>query len=101
MNYVPLQGSERYKFEGATATGLANQDEWLEVSVRVRRKAKLPSFEKFGLPGGPKKPLSRTDFADKYGASQEDFAKVEAFAKAHDLTVNAKDAATRTLHLGG
>jgi len=101
MNYVTLQGSERYKFEGAIATGLANQNEWLEVSVRVRRKAALPSFDKFGLPGGPKKILSRDEFAEKYGASEQDFAKVEAFAKAHDLSVNSKNTATRTLHLGG
>jgi len=101
MKSVPLKGSERYKFEGATATGLADENEWLEISVRVRRKADLPSFENFGLPGGPQTPLSRTDFAEKYGAADADFAKVEAFAKAHDLTVNAKDSATRTIHLGG
>ncbi len=101
MNSVPLKGSERFKFEGATATGLADVNEWLEVSVRVRRKAELPSFDKYGLPGGPQKPITRDEFTQNYGASDADFAKVEAFAKAHDLTINGKDAATRTIHLGG
>ncbi len=100
MSYVPLAGSERYKFEGSQAIGLADLNEWLEVAVKIRRKTALPDLEKLGLPGGPQA-VTREEFAAKYGASDDDFAKVEAFAKKHELTVTEKDASTRTLHLAG
>jgi kumamolisin len=101
MSFVPLAGSERYKFEGSKAVGLADPRELLEISLRIRRKSTLPEVDNFGLPGGSAIRLQPEDLEKNYGADPADVAKVESFAKANGLTVSAVDAGARSIHLTG
>ena len=92
--HVPLKGSRRYHRAGAQVLGRCDQQEWCEVTVKVRRKAPLPE----PVPG---KPLSRADLAAKYGAESKDLDTVEKVLGGFGLTVLSKNAAARTVKLAG
>ncbi len=102
---VTIPGSERAPFAGARAAGPVMTDERIEVSVRLRAR---PGAKDLGDGGalGDKLPaqrqyLSRDEYAARHGASADDIAKVEAFAKAHGLAVVASSAPRRTIVLSG
>jgi kumamolisin len=81
---------------GARATGPCNPHTTLEVTLKTRRKAKLPA-----LNGRPAKAMTRAELADQYGASDEDInAVVKAFAE-FGLKPVATSAATRSVRLSG
>ena len=86
-----IPGSERPEFPG-TELDDADGAEELTVTVIVRSKhAGAPQ------PGR----LSREALAERYGAESVDLQKIEAFARAHRLTVVESSAARRSVQLRG
>ena len=82
--HVPLKGSRRYHRAGAEVQGRCDQQEWCEVTVKVRRKAALPEPV-------PTKPISRADLTAKYGAESKDLDTVERVLSSYGLTVTSKN----------
>ncbi|MBV8341615.1 MAG: S8/S53 family peptidase, partial [Gammaproteobacteria bacterium] len=100
----PLEGSNRVALPNARAVGPADPHERLEVSILVRRRARAALDEHVSrLAHGDRTsgPLSREAFAAKHGASAADLAAVNAFARAHGLTVVQEHPARRTIVLSG
>src|SRR5258707_10438427 len=74
-------------------------DERVEVSVIVRPKRPLEDLDAHLGQGQPY--LTREEFAASYGADPLDLAKVETFAKRHELEVVESSPARRTVRLAG
>jgi hypothetical protein len=89
-NHVVLKGSRRSHRPGAQVLGRSDPHEWCEITVKLRRQAALPE------PVAGKAVLTRTEAAEKYGASQADIETVAKVLTGCGLTVLAKDAATRS-----
>jgi kumamolisin len=91
---VPLPGSERRLVPDARPIDTPDPNEIVQVTVMVRRKdAKLPAMTSA--------PLSREEFAARYGADPADVRQVEEFAARNDLTVLQVDLARRSVLLSG
>jgi len=87
-----IPGSERSALPGSRVLGDAEPAQEATVTVFLRSKrADAP------LPGA----LSRTEFADAYGADPADVRSVEAFARAHGLTVVESSSGRRSVVLRG
>ena len=56
---------------GAKVLGVAGADEWIEVTIKVRRKKALPAAGGKGV-----KTLSLTALEEQYGANPADMEKV-------------------------
>jgi kumamolisin len=93
-SHVVLAGSERGPMQGARALGATPEDEWLEVTVKLRRQAALPEPQ----PG--QAPMTREALA-KYGASAADEATVREALGRFGLEVIESDPSARTIKLGG
>src|ERR1700722_13263363 len=91
---VVLPGSERTLPVNSNQIGIVNPHEFIDVTMIVRRRAQLPHLR-------PEKPMSREEFAARYGADPVDLKKVEAFARMFDLTIIDVDAGRRSVRLGG
>jgi kumamolisin len=74
-------------------------DERVEVSVIVRPRRPLEDLDARLAQGQPY--LTREEFAATYGADPRDLAKVETFAKQHDLELVESSPARRTVRLAG
>jgi kumamolisin len=103
---VALPGSESAPLAGSRAVGPAPPQQPISATLVVRRKAALPPVDAApplaGQPPGPARPpMTRADFANRYGADAADLAKVEAFAREHGLQVTGTDAARRSVTLAG
>ena len=64
------------------------------MTVRLRARTPLPQF-------AGEAPISHEEYEKSYGATPEDIAKVEAFAKAHGLTVVEASSSRRSVILSG
>ena len=95
-SHAIVAGSDRRPVAGATATGKPDPNEEIEVTLKVRRKNKLPD-----LRGRPSKQITRQQLAARYGASNADIAKVKKTLGRYHLKVVKSDAATRTVRLRG
>jgi kumamolisin len=92
-NYIALPKSEREPVAGARLMSLANPDERMEVSVRLRRKAKQrPASDRH---------ISYQQLGESYGSDVDDVAKVTDFAARNGLVVVEANAAKRTVKLSG
>jgi kumamolisin len=101
-----IDGSDRGSpLHGAHVVGPVPADERFEVTVRVRRKAALGSLTANGFHAdkapGKRNYLTREHYAANYGSDPADIAKVEAFAKAHNLVVVESSPARRSVFLSG
>jgi kumamolisin len=101
-DYRPLEASERKPRSGARRTGSADPDEILTVSIRIRRRSDGPplpiptaALQRRG------RHLSREDFAARYGASQDDLARIASFAATNGLSVVESSVPRRTVVLKG
>src|SRR5579883_290485 len=91
---VLLKGSERRPLPDSQVVGSPDPSALITVTVLVRRRdSRLPA------PGS--EPLTRDEFARRFGATPADIAAVEAFASEYDLTVVQTDAARRSVVLSG
>lgn len=102
---VTLPGSEKHALPGALAAGPIAPEERFEVTVRVRRKAPLPAPGAANyaqdVPPAERNYLSRDAYAHAHGSDPADIAKVEAFARAHNLVVVEASAPRRSVFLSG
>jgi kumamolisin len=96
LNFVALEGSDRVPVPGAKAVDRADAEQWLEVTVKLVRRAPLPDVDT-----RPARALTHDELAAQYGADPAALERVaEAFA-GFGLTVLGSDAGTRTVKLGG
>lgn len=99
-----LAGSERAPLRGAREIGLANPNETVDVTIRLRSRAgKKPIIDanEYRKPVAKRTVLSRKDFEQIYGADPASIARVEAFARQNNLTVKEKSPGRRTVILSG
>ncbi len=98
-----LRGSERAPMEGAREIGMANPNEVVDVTIRLKSKAGKNAIDlaEFRKPLGKRRILSRQEFEQRYGADARSMARVEQFAREHKLIVKEKSSARRTLILTG
>src|SRR5215472_1156388 len=94
--YSVVAGSRRIALAGARLIGRANPYATVEVTLKLRRKTKLPE-----VTGRPKAVLSREAFVEKYGASEQDIEKVLGVFDKLGLNKVDASAASRTVRLSG
>jgi kumamolisin len=93
---VVLKGSARQVRPGAKVLGTAGPDEWIEVTLKLRRMQPLPE-----LSGRPGQRISREELESKYGAAPADVEKVRSVLTALGLTVIEEDPGSASMKAGG
>jgi len=76
--------------------GAASPDEWIEVTIKLRRKTALPELE-----GRPEKSLSYQQLAATYGGTQADINKVARVLREFGLEEVESHPQTRSIKLAG
>ena len=94
--FIAVPGSERTPAFGASATRAADAEAWLEVTLKLARKAPLPALDT-----RPQSTLTATELGSQYGASDAAIKRVADTFTGLGLTLLASDAATRSVKLGG
>jgi kumamolisin len=97
-----LTNSIHHVPHGSTAMRATNPREWLELTVGVRRSKALPDLASLDdvLPG-KRKYMQRDTLRDSFGSDPAAVAKIEAFAKAHNLVVTKDDRISARIGLAG
>jgi kumamolisin len=104
MAKQPVSGSDKLHPEGAKCVGACDPAEQIEVIVMLRRKDEAgfrQMMTKIESGDAPAQPVSREEFAQRFGASDSDIDKVRAFAQQYGLTVVRAQADTRSVVLKG
>jgi kumamolisin len=108
MTRVEIPGTQRRPLPGTKVKGPVHGDDPIEVTVTLKHGDALDSAYRAATQSdvGEGKPLtrqylSREEFAQRYGASDENIGKVVAFAHQHNLTVSHIDKAQHTVRLIG
>jgi kumamolisin len=105
-----VPGSERKALADAKPAGEINPNERIEITVVLRPrptattagpKAAAAVMEAAAAPPAEREYVSREAFAAEHGADPAEAAKVEEFAREHNLTVVGTDLARRTVRLAG
>lgn len=98
-----LAGSERAAVKDTKCIGPVGPNETLRVVVTLRRRGKseLDALAQRTARGEPVEPLSREAFAQRFGVAQEDFAKLEAFAREYLLSIDRCDLSAAKVVLSG
>jgi kumamolisin len=96
IQFFAIPGSDRTPAFGATATRAADAEAWVEVTLKLARKAPLPTVD-----ARPTRLLTAAEVGSRFGASDEAVKRVTDTFEALGLGVLASDAATRTVKLGG
>jgi kumamolisin len=94
-SHVTLSGTNRVPLPGSRVLGPASPDEWVEVTVKLKRKAPLD------VKGRPKKPMTRKALEQQFGASQADIDKVTKVLESNGLEILKADPATRSVQAAG
>src|SRR5581483_8689870 len=94
-SHVTLSGTDRVPLPGSRALGPASPEEWVEVTVKLKRKAALEVKDR------PSAPMTREALEQKYGASPADIDKVTSVLQSHGLEIVKADAATRSVEAAG
>src|SRR5580704_13727956 len=93
---VVLAGSTRAVRPGAVVLGVADPHEWIEVTIKVRRKKPLPGWGAF--PAGT---MTRDQLAADYGADPADMEKVKTVLGSLGLRVLRELPAACSIRVGG
>jgi kumamolisin len=97
-NKVRLSGSDRTKHPNSTLVGPVPPNEQVRVTLFLRHRSEPP----IDLARGAANPgISRSEFAERYGADPRDIAIIEAFAHEYGITVVESSAAKRRIVLMG
>jgi kumamolisin len=80
---------------GARVLGVTGADEWIEVTIKVRRKKELPDVN------GRLSPISRSEFAELYGADPADMEKVKSVLTGLGLQIVKEDPVSCSIRAGG
>src|SRR5215469_15097826 len=108
--YSALPGSERLSPPNATQVGPADPSARVRVSVYLRPRGSTPNTtqdatppDSSGAEAAPiaEQPLSRQEFAARFGADPADIARVEQFAREHHLAVVETSIPRRVVVLEG
>lgn len=88
---MPIAGSERSLLHGSSLHGIPDPNERIQVTILVRRHSSREILEKITqntscMPKN-RQHMTREEFRSRFGALQDDVAKVESFAKSHGLDV--------------
>lgn len=97
-------GNEAQVAAESTCLGACDPTETIHVTVMLRRQEEqhLDTLLKGLARGDPNaKPVTREAFAQRFGAAPADVAKLEAFARGHQLTVARVDPAQSVVVLAG
>jgi len=89
--YLPLAASAKARFPGSRQLGPAAPDEPVRATVLLRG----------GAEATPDCRLTRAEYAQRYGASEEDVTAVLSFAAQHGLEFPSVSAVKRTVTLTG
>src|SRR4051794_30604451 len=104
QKYVEVPGSARQPFAGAKRIADAPADEAVEITVLLRRK-EGDATDAFAAhaDGDPvaRQDLSVGQLGRRFGANEDDVAKVARFAKDNGLEVVNESAAQRRVELRG
>ena len=104
MARIPLKGSDRKPMPGSRTTGPTDPSERVQVSVLVRRRAQQEFKDRVKrIAAGDRsvQPLSREEYARKFGAEPADIAAIKSFAAKHSLSVIQESEVRRTVVLSG
>ncbi len=97
-------GSEPKVVTESKCVGACDPAERIHVTVMLRREGEdaLDALVGKLASGDPSaKPVSRDDFAKRFGARKDDIEHTEAFAKKHQLTVERVDPVQSVVELAG
>src|SRR5579859_6266578 len=98
--YLEVPGSERPEPLNATLVGPADPAARVQVSVYLRPRAAAQA-QSTSAPTVAEQPLSREEFAARFGADPADIARVAQFAQDHRLSVVESSIARRVIVLSG
>lgn len=102
QGYKKLSGSEREPLASARPIGPVDPNERIEVTVYLRAPAASNLANTINEQIQQKRaPLSREEYIATQSAAPEDVAKVEQFAREHQLTVVTTDPVGRRVVLAG
>jgi kumamolisin len=104
--HVQIPRSVLAPLSGAQAVAAVDPGDMIDITIRLRRRvppAQLTAAIQAmsAVPPGQQQHLSRTDFADTYGADPGDIDQIKAFASQNGLAVVDASAARRSVHLRG
>lgn len=103
--YRRLPGSERSAAPDAELVGPTPASDTVHVTVVLRRRPDGPAVPdpSYYLNTAPsqRRRLSEGEFAERYGAAEDDIARVRDFAGRNNLEVTEVSAARRTVELSG
>jgi Pro-kumamolisin, activation domain len=104
-NSVALTGSDRKPAMGAARVAPADPNEKLSIRIYVRRRPDGPPMPDqtywAKTPPGKRTYVPKDQFAQLYGASQDDLNRVQEFAASHGLTVVETNVESRHVVLSG
>ena len=95
-SFVPLAGSERTAISGVQDLGPVNEQERIEVTVVLRRRAELPDELVFSP-----EVISQGELADTYGAEPADVELVRETLSGLGLEITATHEASRRIKVAG
>jgi kumamolisin len=95
LAYKVIEGSHRVPVNGAKAVGPISAEEWVEVTLTLRRVAPLPEPKARGTT------LTREALSRQHGASQADVDKVVGVLRARGLEIVEASASGRRVRASG
>jgi kumamolisin len=95
-SFVPLAGSERAALSGVQDLGPVDEQERIEVTVVLRRRAELPDELVFSP-----ETISPGELADTYGADSADVGRVRETLSGFGLEITATDEGSRRMKVAG
>jgi kumamolisin len=96
---VVLAQSGRAPLPGARKIGPADPNQRLEVTLLLRRRSELPNLDRPGNIEGY--PLSRAQFAARFGAAPDAIASIRTFASEFGIKVSSENPGARTVKVAG
>jgi kumamolisin len=95
-SFVPLAGSDRAAISGVQDLGPVDEQERIEVTLVLRRRAELPDELVFSP-----EVISPTELADAYGADPADIERVRDTLSGFGLEITATDEGSRRMKVSG
>lgn len=95
-SHVVVPGSARDVRPGARVLGVADADEWIELTIKIRRKKPLPEPKGF-----PAKALSREELAAEYGADPADVEQLRTVLTGLGLKILKEEPISCSIRAGG
>jgi len=96
-SHVILSGSMRAVRPGASVLGVADPSEWIELTIKIRRKQPLPDITR----AVTAKPISRAELEAQYGADPADMEQARTVFTRLGLKILKEDAASCSMRVGG